>query len=130
MHSSAIQALKSYIWLGFEELETNPSCSWWADIPIKTKQSVYVTGNKVAGPPSVKWRGIFINDEAPALSTWIVGRFPRGPTGSDWSDGFYARIFELLLRSKANYMWPAMYVLASFDHMIFPILDSHLHELT
>ncbi|KAH7304110.1 hypothetical protein BKA65DRAFT_580887 [Rhexocercosporidium sp. MPI-PUGE-AT-0058] len=83
---------------------------WWADVPIKTKQSISATGvTKIGGPPSVKWRGIFINDESPALSSWIVGRFPHGPTGSDFSDGFYARIYELLPRSKANYMWPAMW---------------------
>jgi hypothetical protein len=61
---------------------------------------------KSQGPPSVKYRGFFINDEAPALTGWINTKYPNTKIfGSD----FYARVFELLLRLRANYLWPAMW---------------------
>jgi hypothetical protein len=56
------------------------------------------------GPPSVKYRGIFINDEAPALSAWVHEKY-----GSRYNSEFYKRVFELLLRLKANFLWPAMW---------------------
>jgi hypothetical protein len=56
------------------------------------------------GPPSVKYRGIFINDEAPALSAWVHEKY-----GPKYNSEFYKRVFELLLRLKANFLWPAMW---------------------
>ena len=58
----------------------------------------------VQGPPSVKYRGIFINDEAPALSAWVHEKY-----GPKYNSEFYKRVFELLLRLKANFLWPAMW---------------------
>lgn len=77
---------------------------WWADVPVKQKATVYVKdGTYRAGPPSVKYRGIFLNDEAPALSGWVHEKF------GNFNHAFYEKVFELLLRLKANYLWPAMW---------------------
>jgi hypothetical protein len=63
----------------------------------------------VRGEPSIKYRGIFLNDEAPALAGWINANFPRGKYGPGFNHEFYSRVFELLLRLKANFLWPAMW---------------------
>jgi len=77
---------------------------WWADVPAKKKPEVYVKkGTYKFGPPSVKYRGIFINDEAPAFSGWAKEKF------GGVNHQVYEKIFELLLRLKANYLWPAMW---------------------
>lgn len=77
---------------------------WWADVPVKQKATVYVkAGTYRAGSPSVKYRGIFLNDEAPALSGWVHEKF------GNFNHAFYERVFELLLRLKGNYLWPAMW---------------------
>lgn len=57
------------------------------------------------GEPSIKYRGIFINDEAPAMDTWFYSKFKK----SSFDASLYHRIFELLLRLKANFLWPAMW---------------------
>ncbi len=75
----------------------------WADVPVKRHDAVYVTGRSVAKPPVVKYRGIFLNDEAPALSNWVYANF------GNYDHRFYERVFELLLRLRANYLWPAMW---------------------
>lgn len=77
--------------------------SWWADVPIKHHEDVSVSGRYVAKEPVVKYRGIFINDEAPALSGWATEKF------GGFNHQFYEHVFELLLRLKANYLWPAMW---------------------
>ncbi|KKP06738.1 hypothetical protein THAR02_01123 [Trichoderma harzianum] len=78
---------------------------WWADVPPKKQQQIYAlpvtTSN---GEPSVKYRGIFINDECPGMDSWVHEKF--GPT---FDANLYHYIFELLLRLKANFMWPAMW---------------------
>ncbi len=77
---------------------------WWADVPVKKKKEVFVkNGAYKFGPPSVKYRGIFLNDEAPALSGWVHEKF------GNFNHLFYEKVFELLLRLKANYLWPAMW---------------------
>ncbi|GAA4728941.1 glycosyl hydrolase 115 family protein [Flavisolibacter ginsenosidimutans] len=77
---------------------------WWADVPVKKKQSVFIKpGIYNFGSPSVKYRGIFINDEAPAFSGWTKEKF------GGVNHLVYEKIFELLLRLKANYLWPAMW---------------------
>lgn len=78
---------------------------WWADVPIKTKTGIWVDpAGKIQPTPSVHYRGFFINDEAPALSGWINEKF-NGTFNSD----FYRLVFELCLRLKGNYIWPAMW---------------------
>ncbi|HSC52946.1 MAG TPA: glycosyl hydrolase 115 family protein [Phnomibacter sp.] len=77
---------------------------WWADVPIKKKQSLYVPASTLySDAPKVKYRGIFLNDEAPALSGWAKLTF------GGFNHLFYEKVFELLLRLKANYLWPAMW---------------------
>lgn len=61
----------------------------------------------VLGPPSVKYRGLFINDEAPALTTWWSAQ--HNVTHYPLDSEFYAHVFDMLLRLKANYIWPAMW---------------------
>lgn len=83
---------------------------WWADVPIKTKTSIWVRDEpKVQNSPSVQYRGFFINDESPALTGWASGKFEKSEYGSEFTGEFYKLVFELLLRLKSNYMWPAMW---------------------
>jgi len=92
---------------------------WWADVPAEKKEAIYVKPVRYTdGSPSVKYRGIFLNDEAPDLTNWIREKFgevtpgenPPMPRGvANYGREFYTRLFELLLRLKANYLWPAMW---------------------
>jgi hypothetical protein len=78
--------------------------SWWADVPVKKKSNIYIqTKRFVSGEPKVKYRGIFINDEAPALSGWAFEKF------GGFNSKFYEQVFELILRMKGNFLWPAMW---------------------
>ena len=77
---------------------------WMADAPIAKHDRIYVSrGEYTDGEPAVKYRGIFINDEWPSFGTWCNTHF--GGINSK----AYSKIFELLLRLKANYFWPAMW---------------------
>ncbi|KFE99794.1 hypothetical protein IX39_03800 [Chryseobacterium formosense] len=77
---------------------------YWNDVPVKKRSSAYVIpGYFASGEPKVKYRGIFINDEEPAFGTWARTKF--GGINSK----MYANMFELLLRLRANYLWPAMW---------------------
>jgi hypothetical protein len=78
----------------------------WADVPVKKQQNLSIQkGKYTAGEPAVKYRGIFLNDEAPCLTTWVQNTY-----GTKYGDHrFYARVFELMLRLRANYLWPAMW---------------------
>jgi hypothetical protein len=77
---------------------------WWADVPVKQHKELYVIkGIKITDQPKVKYRGIFINDEAPAFSGWAKEKF------GGINHLVYEKVFELLLRLKANYLWPAMW---------------------
>jgi hypothetical protein len=77
---------------------------YWADVPVQKYKSIYVKANTLVQDwPRVKYRGIFLNDEAPALSSWVAENH------GNYTHEFYVKVFELLLRLKANYMWPAMW---------------------
>jgi hypothetical protein len=77
---------------------------FWADVPVAHRNAVFVKAGKYEdGPPAVKYRGIFINDEAPDLTGWVHKTF------GNYNHAFYTNVFELLLRLKANYLWPAMW---------------------
>jgi hypothetical protein len=91
---------------------------WWADVPVKKKKEIFITNGSYYFPsPSVKYRGIFINDEAPAFSGWAREKF------GGVNHLAYEKIFELLLRFKANYLWPAMWDNAfNDDDTLNPIL--------
>ena len=91
---------------------------WWADVPVNHQDQLFVKAGTYSEGPSVKYRGIFINDEAPALSNWVAEKYgqvapsenpPIRGGVANYGHEFYAHIFELLLRIKANYLWPAMW---------------------
>jgi len=90
---------------------------WWADVAVEKHDKIFVkNGEFTAGEPVVRYRGIFLNDEAPCLSTWVSKTFPDSecPTANPalakgMNSNFYGKVFELLLRLKANFMWPAMW---------------------
>jgi Glycosyl hydrolase family 115/Gylcosyl hydrolase family 115 C-terminal domain len=77
---------------------------WWADVPVTHRDQLFVrAGRYLQDEPAVKYRGIFLNDEAPALTGWVREKF------GNYNHQFYEKVFELLLRLKANYLWPAMW---------------------
>lgn len=83
---------------------------YWADVPVEAKENLYFKkGIYTDGEPAVEYRGIFLNDEEPSLGGWARATF--GGINSK----FYEKVFELLLRSKANYLWPAMWGKAFYD---------------
>jgi hypothetical protein len=102
---------------------------WWADALVSSVSTLYLSSasaKKTQGPPSVKYRGtytflkliytyssryigIFLNDEAPCLSNWVTMNYGSVEHGPGYIAAFYEHIFELLLRLKANYLWPAMW---------------------
>jgi hypothetical protein len=91
---------------------------FWADVPPKSHSSLYIKSGKYTEGPSVKYRGIFINDEDPDLTKWVRDNFgnvksstnpPIRAGVANYGREFYAKVFELLLRLKANYLWPAMW---------------------
>lgn len=82
---------------------------WWADVAPATKETLYLTnGTYIQDEPSVRYRGIFINDERfGGWAKWVEQTFDKesGQVGPK----VYERVFELLLRLRANYLWPAMH---------------------
>ncbi|KAK0626664.1 hypothetical protein B0T14DRAFT_510608 [Immersiella caudata] len=83
---------------------------FWADVaPIKRTYIAATSQIHSEGPPSVKYRGIFLNDEAPALTGWGGANFKRSQYNSPFVSDFYKLIFDLVLRLKGNYVWPAMW---------------------
>ena len=79
---------------------------YWADVPIEQHEALYIKkGEYTDGEPSVRYRGLFLNDEAPCLTTWVKNTF-----GTNYGDHhFYEQVFELILRLKGNFLWPAMW---------------------
>src|SRR3984885_3517559 len=73
---------------------------WWADVPVAAHKNLYVMPGRYAdGGPAVKYRGIFINDEAPSFSGWAKEKF------GGVNHQLYEKMFELILRLKGNYLW-------------------------
>ena len=93
---------------------------YWADVPVPHRNELYYPrGIITSDGPLVKYRGFFINDEAPALSGWAREKF------GGLNHFFYDHVFELLLRLKANYLWPAMWGNAfNDDDTLNPVLAS------
>ncbi len=91
---------------------------WWADVPVKKQPNLYVIPGKYTdGGPAVKYRGIFINDEAPSFSGWAKEKF------GGVNHQLYTKVFELILRLKGNYLWPAMWGNAfNDDDKLDPVL--------
>ena len=83
---------------------------WWADAPVQKKDEIYIRpGTYTDGEPAVKYRGIFINDESPAFRYWAKETF------GGINHKCYETIFELLLRNKANFIWPSMWLPTMFN---------------
>jgi hypothetical protein len=86
---------------------------WWDDVPARYRSALYVLpGRHTLGEPAVKYRGFFINDENPATGTWAPNYFGPGlaPGYPGGLNHFYwEKIFEVALRLKANYIWPAVW---------------------
>lgn len=83
---------------------------WWADVTPARRASLHVAkGLRRFGPPSVRYRGIFLNDEDWGLVPWAATT--HAPDEKPLGPKTYARLFELLLRLKANLLWPAMHKL-------------------
>src|SRR5690606_3730029 len=77
---------------------------FWADVPVKKQSELHVLpGIHTKGEPKVKYRGLFINDEAPALTGWVEEHYGK------FNAEFYDKVFELIMRMKGNYIWPAMW---------------------
>ena len=79
---------------------------FWADVPVRHQEDLSLAAGTYTAPqPAVRYRGIFLNDEAPCLTSWVKNTY-----GTGYGDHrFYAQVFELLLRLKANFLWPAMW---------------------
>lgn len=95
---------------------------WWADVPVQKHPSLFVrTGRYPSLGPAVKYRGIFLNDEAPALQNWAEEKF------GGLNHEFYGHLFELMLRLRANYLWPAMWgnALIDDDPRSAPLADEY-----
>ncbi len=90
---------------------------WWADVPPVKRHSAYVLkGTYYSGEPKVKYRGIFINDENPCMQRWAKEKF--GGLNSE----MYTHVYELLLRLRANLLWPGMWGSFKEDKPLVPIL--------
>ena len=91
-----------------EQIGVSP-WTWWADVPVTQRTALYVpAGTRVQDAPVVRYRGIFLNDEAPALTGWSKEKF------GGYNSKFYAHVFELILRLRGNFIWPAMWGSAFF----------------
>ena len=83
---------------------------WWADVPPQRHDKIYASAAAaVSDAPVVQYRGIFLNDEAPALSGWAQQHY------GGYNHRFYEKVFELILRLRGNYLWPAMWGSAFYD---------------
>jgi hypothetical protein len=94
---------------------------WWADAPIGRRTNLFVPPVvSASSEPKVRYRGIFLNDEAPALTKWAIEKF------GGLNHGFYEKVFELILRLKGNFLWPAMWGKAFYDDD--PLNPQKAHE--
>lgn len=76
---------------------------WFADVPVMQRMDITLAVPEALDRPKVRYRGFFINDEDPCLSGWANKKF------GGVNAAMYAHVFELLLRMKGNYLWPAMW---------------------
>ena len=83
---------------------------FWADVPARHQTELHVlAGRYVSSEPAVRYRGIFINDENPALYGWVHETF------DGFNADFYETVFELILRLRGNFLWPAMWGKSIYD---------------
>ncbi len=87
-----------------ELMGVSPLVDWSGVYPVKKEEVILDSSCEIISKePSVKYRGIFINDEWPAFGNWALKKF------GGINAKCYEHVFELLLRNKANYLWPAMW---------------------
>ncbi|MCQ2974650.1 MAG: glycosyl hydrolase 115 family protein [Bacteroidales bacterium] len=89
-----------------EKIGVNP-WYWWADIPINQKNNVEFSENYISKSPTIKYRGLFINDEDWGLKTWSANNFEKDL--NDIGPKTYDKVCELILRLKGNMLAPAMH---------------------
>ncbi|CAN6674770.1 hypothetical protein TRVA0_064S00386 [Trichomonascus vanleenenianus] len=84
---------------------------WWADVVTAKNEAIFVQDGtqQVQKTPSIKYRGFFINDEEPCITNWARERYEKSKWGSSFNSDFYSHVFELVLRLRANYLWPTMW---------------------
>ena len=82
---------------------------WFADVPVPPQANVFITAGRYSDAPKVKYRGFFINDENPSFNGWAIRHF------GGINARMYEHVFELLLRLKGNYLWPAMWAPKAFN---------------
>ena len=95
---------------------------YWADVPVEKHPQIWlIPGSYTDGEPAVRYRGLFLNDEAPCLTTWVKNTFNTEYGGHE----FYEKVFELILRLKGNFLWPAMWSWAFYadDPLNSPLAD-------
>ena len=99
---------------------------YWGDVVPSKQTELTFSENELtmtSKEPSVKYRGFFLNDEWPSLGTWVTGTF------GDFNEDFYDKVFQLLLRLKGNFMWPAMWsAVFSEDGKSFPLANAKLAD--
>lgn len=78
---------------------------YWGDAAVKCTGSIVFNEDmeEISREPSIKYRGFFINDEWPCFGSWAEKNF------GGFCASMYDKVFELLLRLKGNYLWPAMW---------------------
>lgn len=86
-----------------ELMGVSPLVDWNGVLPARKDKVVLEDSVYVSKEPSVRFRGFFINDEWPAFGNWANHNF--GGVNAN----MYEHVFELLLRMKGNYLWPAMW---------------------
>lgn len=88
---------------------------YWMDVPIKRQTQIYLNDSFfLTEAPKVEKRGIFINDEWPATGNWVTKHFghlinEQGEKMNPFNHLYYEKLFDLLLRLKGNFIWPAMW---------------------
>ncbi len=108
-----------------EMMGVSPWVYWGDSVPDKQKEIVLDDKNLTvtSKEPSVKYRGIFLNDEAPSLTGWVQNKF------GNYNENFYKHVYELILRCKGNYLWPAMWSnVFSEDGKKTPIANAELAD--
>ncbi|WP_055106823.1 glycosyl hydrolase 115 family protein [Paenibacillus ihumii] len=93
-----------------ERLGVSPLVDW-ANVKPQRRASFNLAADLkyISKEPSVRFRGFFINDEWPAFGNWTMKNF------GGFNAEMYEHVFELLLRLKGNYLWPAMWSARFYD---------------
>jgi hypothetical protein len=82
--------------------------NWWADVPVKSQKILTLSVRQATDEPAIKYRGIFINDEDWGINEWARKNFEK-EFGEGVGPRTYEKVFELMLRLRLNYIWPAMH---------------------